>query len=262
MTTIAVSTINETYKGLLIHWDYRFNTLTMLVKLSLFFVFISLIAGRGRLEPDTLAPTLLGYIIWFYAAIALGGMSRSLVEEAQTGTLEQMFMSPAPTPIIILARAASSFVVATLMLLLVVTSLVFTLNIHIPLRWEALPVFFLTLASLTGMGFMMAGAALVFKQVDQLTNLVENLLLFLGGTILPIHLLPEALGRFASILPTTHGIILLRQVTLEGMSLGQTWHDGVLAWLLINAAVYLTLGWAVFRLCERIAKARGSLGQY
>ncbi|MDP6514926.1 MAG: hypothetical protein QF878_17265, partial [SAR202 cluster bacterium] len=74
MATITISTFNETYKGLLISWDYRFNTLTMLFKLSLFFVFISLIAGQGRLDPDTLAPALVGFIIWFYAAIALNSM--------------------------------------------------------------------------------------------------------------------------------------------------------------------------------------------
>jgi ABC-2 type transport system permease protein len=234
----------------------------MLFKLSLFFVFISLIAGQGRLDPDTLAPALVGFIIWFYAAIALNSMSRSLTEEAQSGTLEQMFMSPAPTAVLILARSASAVILATLMLLLIVSGLVLGLGIYIPLAWIAIPIFLLTMTGLTGLGFMMAGATLIFKQTDQLTNLVENFLLYLGGTILAVDLLPHMLGRFASILPTTHGVALLRNVTLEGASLGQIWDDGSLTRLAVNALAYIVAGWAVFSLCERIAETRGSLGQY
>ncbi|MDP6662731.1 MAG: ABC transporter permease [SAR202 cluster bacterium] len=262
MTTILASSVNETYKGLLIRWDYRFNTLTMLFRLSLFFVFISLIVGRGELNQDTIAGTLLGYIVWFYAAIAISGMNYALVEEAQWGTLEQMFMSPAPSAVIVLARSFSLLIIATVMLTTIVGGLVVALRVDIPLRWEALPVFGLTMVSLIGLGFMMAGATLLFKQVDQLASLSENLLLYLSGAILPVVLLPDALGRFAGFLPTTHGIVLLRQVTLDGVSLGQAWADGGMVWLIVNALAYLVVGWAIFTACEKIAKRRGSLGQY
>jgi hypothetical protein len=38
--------------------------------------------------------------------------------------------------------------------------------------------------------------------------------------------------------------------------------DGTLLWLVGNAAAYLVLGILIFRWCERIAKRRGTLGQY
>jgi len=54
----------------------------------------------------------------------------------------------------------------------------------------------------------------------------------------------------------------LRKTLLEGVSLGTLAADGTLLWMVGNAAAYLVLGIMIFRWCERIAKRRGTLGQY
>jgi hypothetical protein len=54
----------------------------------------------------------------------------------------------------------------------------------------------------------------------------------------------------------------LRQIALEGMSLGETWQSGTLGWLVLHSAVFLLLGWFMFKWCESIARQRGLLGQY
>ena len=141
MTLAALATFSETRKGLLITWSYKFNTITMLVRLSLFFVLISIVIGGGSLDRDRLEATLLGFIIWFYAAIAITNMSVGLTEESQAGTLEQMYMTPAPTGIIIMGRAFSSLVMATSMVILIVIGLALVLGIRIPIRWEGGPIF-------------------------------------------------------------------------------------------------------------------------
>ena len=112
-TLATIATLSETRKGLLIVWSYRFNTVTLMVRLSLFFVLITLIIGGGSLDTERLAPTLLGYIIWFYAAVSISSMSYNLMEEAQAGTLEQMYMTTAPTGIIVLGRSIASVVIGT-----------------------------------------------------------------------------------------------------------------------------------------------------
>ena len=115
---------------------------------------------------------------------------------------------------------------------------------------------------LFGLGFMIGGATLLFKQVTQLANFVENFLLYLSGTLLPVHDLPNWLEAFAKILPTTHGIIVLRRVVLEGQSLASVWNDGSLGWLFVNTLAYLIVGIIVFRWFERRARNQGVLGQY
>ena len=262
MAVTLIATLNETHKGLLVLWSYRFNMAVMLARLSVFFVLMSLFTGRGRLDEELLAPALVGYIVWFYAATGITTMGRNLTEEAQAGTLEQMYMTPAPTGMIVLGRSLSAVAVSTVMITAIVTPLALALDVDIPVRWEALPVFILALSGIFGLGFMIAGATLVFKQVDQLANLVENLLMFLSGALLPVHLLPGGLQLFSSTLPTTQGIIVLRDVVLEGQSLAAEWATGALPWLLLNSGAYLLVGWLIFKACERIARQRGSLGQY
>ncbi len=262
MALAVLATLSETRKGLLLTWSYKFNTITMLVRLSLFFVLISLVIGGGALERERLEETLLGFIIWFYAAIAISNMSYSLTEESQSGTLEQMYMTPAPTGVVILGRAFSSLAMGTSMVALIAIGLILALGIRIPIRWEGLPLFALTMMALFGLGFIIAGTTLLFKQVNQFSNLVENFLLYLSGALLPVHDLPGWLESFSKFLPTTHGIIALREVLLDGGSLGDIWSNGILGWLLLSSAAYFIIGFTIFKIFERIAKNRAMLGQY
>lgn len=260
--TAVLATFNETRKGLLITWSYRFNLLTEL--LTLFFVFMGIVfmLGDGKLDPVRMAPTMLGYLIWYYSAIAVGNMSFGLSEEAQTGTLEQMYMSPAPTGLMVLGRSFATLVWATAQILALAVVLILLLNIRIPLRAEGLVPFALTLVGLFGFGFMIGGATLVFKNVQALSNLITNLMLFLNGSILPVNKLPLWLETITRTLPSTQGIIVLRNVVLNGQSLSSAWADGSLPYLVIHSVAYFVGGLLIFKYCEGIARRRGNLGQY
>ena len=92
--------------------------------------------------------------------------------------------------------------------------------------------------------------------------MVTNLLLFLNGALLPVDQLHLWLEGFARTLPTTQGIIVLRNVVLDDQTLGAAWSDGSLPSLILHSALFLFTGWLVFKLAEGVAKRRGSLGQY
>ena len=102
----------------------------------------------------------------------------------------------------------------------------------------------------------------MFKRVPALTNMVTNLLLFLNGSLLPVDRLPDGVELAAKALPTTQGIIVLRDVMLEGRSLSAVWSDGSLVYLALHSALFLAVGWLAFKYAEGVAKKRGTLGQY
>lgn len=262
MNTALLATFNETYKGLQVQWSYRFNLVAELFTIGFIFVGIAFFMGNGRLDSPQLASAFLGYIIWFYALTAIGNMAWGLREEMQAGTMEQLYMSPAPVGLILLGRTLATLVITTLMIILVSIPLILLLGIHLPLRWAGLPVFLLTLAGLYGFGYIIGGAVLIFKQVETFANLIQNLLLFLNGAFLPVDRLPRWLEGIAKTLPSTQGIIVLRRVILDGQSLAAVWQDGSLGWLILHSVLYFVGGLLIFRLCEQIAKRRGSLGQY
>ena len=74
--------------------------------------------------------------------------------------------------------------------------------------------------------------------------------------------MPGWMATIARFLPLTPGVEVLRKILLDGVSLQTLANDGTLWWLVGSAATYLTLGIVIFRWCERIAKRKGTLGQY
>ncbi len=262
MTIYLLVLLNEIHKGLLHVWRYKANLLAQLVMFSLLFVGIGFLMGRGRVDAVVLPSMLVGFVIWYYAFMAIVNMSSSLAIEAQTGTLEQTYMSPAPPGLIVVGRALATFVTTTAMGLIMVGALVAIFRLRVGLSAAVVPVFLLTLTGVFGFGFMVAGATLAFKRIDAFTNLVQNMLLFLNGTLLPVDQFPGWMAALATTLPTTTGIIVLRSVTIDGETLGALARDGALARLALHSGAYLVGGWLIFRWCERHARRRGSLGHY
>ncbi|HLI69633.1 MAG TPA: ABC transporter permease [Ktedonobacteraceae bacterium] len=253
---------NEIHKRILIAWNYKFNLMSQVVLVTVIFVGASFLLGKGQFNPNQLSTLFIGYIVWFYARITIMGTSMDLKDEAEAGTLEQTYMTPAPSEFLLLGRMLAMLFIATVMVLL--ASLVLLLLLHIPLSlsWAALPVLLLTLAGLLGFTLILGGATLVYKQIEGLADLIQNLLLFVTGSLLPVTDFPGWLATLARTLPITEGIEVLRQILLQGQSLSSTWSSGSLRGLVLNSVVYLSAGWLIFKWSEHIAKKQGTLGHY
>ncbi|MBN2303777.1 MAG: ABC transporter permease [Anaerolineae bacterium] len=256
------ATLNETYKGLLLLWDYRFNLVMETVAICFVFIGLNFLIGNGDLPQEQLDSSLLGYIVWLYTFMAVTNMGWSLREEAQTGTLEQAFMSPVRPQLLILGRALANFLTTSFTISLIVVVLVPLLSITVPIRLAGLVVFAWTVIGLFGLGFIVGGATLVFKQVESFAYLAQYGLMFLNGSMLPVDKLPDGIALFARLLPGTQGIVVLRSVLLDGHSLSGVWRDGSLGWLMLHSTIFFAVGWLLFQICEQHARRRGSLGQY
>jgi len=262
MKTTFIALAGEIRKSLLTTWTYRMNTLAGLLTMSLIFVAIGFMMTNGSLDAQELAPTFLGFLTWMYAMMAIGNVAYGVRGEMSAGTLEQMVMSPAPLGMILLGRVIANMLVTTLQVLLVSIGMRLLVGIRAPMNAAGVLVLLLTLLGILGFGFLIAGAVLIWKQVESLANLIQNVLLFLNGSLLPVEQMPPWLSAISYLFPSTQGIIVLRRVALDGQSLAAVWQDGSLVWLLVHSTLFLLGGWIVFVICERAAKKQGSLGQY
>ena len=253
---------NEVRKSLIITWNYRANTAIELVTLVFVFVFISYFAGGGEIDSERLPGSLLGFLVWYYAAFAISSMSGGITDEASTGTMEQLYMSPMPTWLVFLGRVIATFVKGTVLVALVGVILLVALPVTLPLELAALPPFALTMVGLFGFGYAIGGLTLVYKQISSINSLLTNVLLFLNGALLPVHHFPAWLETIAVFLPTTQGIIVLRKVVIDGASLTAVWEDGSMVFLAVQSILFLIVGWILFNIGEQVAKRRGTLGQY
>jgi ABC-2 type transport system permease protein len=255
--------VNETVKVLLHQWSYRVNLLIDIVMFGAVFLGMTVWMGDGeaaRLESR--ASFFMAYMVWLFLLAALSTMTWGIREETVTGTLEQMAMGDYPMSVLILGRSIGRFIFTILQALFIGSIIAVILNISLDFRWEILPVFLLTMIGIYGFSYILGGLTIVFKRVESMTNLLHNLVLFANGTFVAIEHFADWVQFIVKLVPTTQGIVVLRQMMFEGMSLGDVWNDGSLVFLTVHSVVIFLLGMIFFRWCEQVAKSRGTLGQY
>src|SRR5713226_3031772 len=96
--------INEIEKSLLHAWAARKGMAVELPLFILFYFAINLYMGRGQIHNDLLAPTLIGLTAVMFFHQQLNRVFWGMLGEIQAGTLEQLYLSPLPTPVLVLGR--------------------------------------------------------------------------------------------------------------------------------------------------------------
>lgn len=213
-------------------------------------------AGPSLQFGERLDAIVVGYVLWILVIFAADNIAFTLQIEAQTGTLEQIFLSPFGAVRVFLIRAMASLtlhLVLTLGSLVVVVVLTgrqlsFPLSLFLPLIAVLLGAY--------GIGFMLGALALLFKRIQQVLGLSQFGLLFL--LMIPSETWIGALQSLRFLLPMTLGAGMLRDLMARNQSLN--FFECALA--AVNGLGYFVVGLLIFRWAESKAKAQGMLGGY
>ena len=213
-------------------------------------------AGPASSFGDRLDSIVVGYVIWTLVLYIVNDIANNLQLEAQTGTLEQVFLSPFGAPRVFLARAIASLTLRMLLIMVVLSIIIWITGSQLAFP----PVLLLPLSTLVlsayGLAFFIGSFALVLKKVQQVLGLFQFVLLFLLAT--PTEDWTGAGQIIARILPILPSTGLLRDLMAREESLD--WNLWAIA--LLNGVIYFTLGTLFFRWAERKAKQQGTLGGY
>lgn len=238
---------------------YVFNTVSSMVTIYLFFTLMffgaKAVGGPALSSAGTLEAMVVGYFIWIVAITSYSDLSWDLTNEAQMGTLEQLYLSPAGYRWISAFSLAANaglqlaFSFALLFLTMVTTGRYLRLDLV-----SLLPILLVTMVGIYGIGYTLAGLALIFKRIQAFFQVVQFLM---------IAFLMAPLGRVAwfKLLPLAMGNRLAAQVMVDGKRLWELAPADLLI-LVAVSAFYLAVGLAVFSRCEKVAKNAGLLGQY
>lgn len=222
------------------------------------FLGIQFVAGPGGPQFGARLDTLIiTYLIWSLTLFALGDLGWTLQWEAQTGTLEQLFLSPFGPLKVFVLRAIADQVTQLLMTaaVLVLIQLITGRTLHFtPL--VVLPLLSI-LAATYGLGLMLGGLALIFKRVQSLLQLSEFILLFMIVT--PVERWHGALQVLGMCIPLAPSSGVLRQLLSTATP---DFNLNLYLIGLLNGLVYFLLGLLAFSHAERAAKQRGLLGGY
>lgn len=251
---------NETGKGLLVLWANRATLVPELGVLIIFYVFIQFFIGGGRLVPALYAPTLLGIASYSLAYVVTLKMVAGTLEEMNSGTLEQVHLSPLPAWALSLGRLAAAVIEAVGLTALVGGGLILLLGIHFDYRLDAVVPLALTILDVAGFALLLGGLALRVTSIGAVLHVMQGIVLLLNGAIVPVSLFPDWLQLVARLLPTTLGVEVSRKILLQGHALSTAWTDHSLLWLVAHSGAMLVVGGTAYQASIRRALREGRLG--
>jgi ABC-2 type transport system permease protein len=197
----------------------------------------------GLISSWFFVPGVMGLVLTLIGSLV---SSITVVREKDTGTLEQLLMTPAAAWEILLAKIIPLFMLlmGDVFIALTLGRLVF----HLPFRGSFL--LFLGLSSLylfvgIGVGITLATLCRSQQQVV-LTSFFINLpMIQLSGAIAPVESMPVALQYLSWINPLRHYIAIIRGILLKGVGLEALWPHAVA--LALFAVLLLGLSSRKFR---------------
>ena len=226
-------------------------------------IYLSIRSVVGSVSPDEVAALaaaqIAGFLAFYFSSMVLSSISNQLRQEADQGTLEQLFIASKGIIWIILARLAATFTVdlaraVPLFLLLSVTA-----RNTIQVSPAFFLVFFLLLVGVYGFAILLGGLTLLFKRTGQLPFLFQ--VLFLGFGFASLADVPSELKSILAVLPFARGVMLLKGIA-SGKATGLTLLSYDFVVLLANAIGYVVAGTVFFLFAEHLAKKKGLLGRY
>ncbi|MCC6558990.1 MAG: ABC transporter permease [Polyangiaceae bacterium] len=244
---------------------YPLQTLSSVV--VLYILFMGLLYGSRAMVTDSpvdpgdgpATKALMGFFMWYLALFAIDSMSQTVSDEAQSGTLEQLYMARWSFPVMLLLRflaslTGSAAMAIPLFLLVRVTT---GIRLEVSSGWAAL-IIAISMLGLCGFGYVLAALALLFKRIGGATSIIHFGLLFIA--LSPLERLSAPMQALAAILPLAQGVKLLRSVLDDGMMpAARLAQVGILAG---NALLYLAGGVLFLKWAERRAREQGLLGHY
>jgi ABC-2 type transport system permease protein len=254
---------NEVVKSLLQAWLGKRGNSIELPLLLIFYFAMNMFIGRGRITHELLVATFVGYIPIVFVHQQVNRIFWGVLGDVQSGTLEQLYLSPLPASVLMLGRQLATIVEAAAFALILGVPIALVGQVRLPLNPQVLVPLVAILVGSAGMSLVLTGATLLFKRIELANNLFLAATLYGGGVFIPLDHFPRWMavsGRV--VVPVTQGVDAMRAILLHGQSLGTLHIEWGLAWLLIQPVLYLAGGIAVFTISQRVAMRRGTLGQY
>jgi ABC-2 type transport system permease protein len=175
----------------------------------------------GLVSSWFLVPGVMGVVLTLTSSLV---SSTTLVKEKDTGTLEQLLMTPADSWEVLSAKIVPLFVLlmGDVVLAVVIARGVFA----VPFRGSVL--LYLVLAGLyvsvgIGVGLMLATIAKSQEQVVLISFFINLPMIQTSGAIAPIESMPIFFQRLSWFNPLRHFVAIIRGILLKGVGLEVLW---------------------------------------
>jgi ABC-2 type transport system permease protein len=194
----------------------------------------------GLISSWFFVPGVMGLVLTLIGSLV---SSIAVVREKDTGTLEQLLMTPAAAWEILLSKIVPLFIllIGDVFLALAVGRFIFNL----PFRGNFL--LFMVLSGLylfvgIGIGIMLATVCRSQQQVVLISFFINLPMVQLSGAIAPIESMPVFFQHLSWINPLRHYVAIVRGILLKGVGIDVLWPDatalGVFAVVLLAISIH------------------------
>lgn len=264
----------ENIKNWKIDLSYKPDFIRQLVEpfvylLPYFFYGIALVGGRNSENlknltnvSDMISYIFIGYIIMGFLNTACWAMGSSLRKEQYFGTLETIFSTPTPRWVYVAGTALhSTFHQGLIMLVQAISitiffKIVFNMNGLFP----ALVILIFMVIALYGLGILIAGLTIGFKQWWVFSEIISTLFSILTPIAYPLAVMPVFLRKAALFFPTTYGVLGIRHFLLgENINFS---YGSIMLRLTVIIFIWLFTGVLVFNIMDKFSRKKGFLSTY
>ncbi|MGB8021278.1 MAG: ABC transporter permease [Candidatus Nanopelagicales bacterium] len=195
------------------------------------------------LDPiNTMIPGLIAVILMISLMVI---MSQAVVRERESGTLEQMFVTPISPTEYLIGKVTPYALLATVQMSAVAA--VGTLWFNVPFNGElAVVLVGLGLFMLTsiGLGLLVSLVSRTRHQAQQTVMFIAIPTMVLSGFIFPIESMPQGIQAITLLIPMRYALVVLRGAFVKGSSFADLaaplWAMAAFAVVLFGAAVIAT----------------------
>jgi ABC-2 type transport system permease protein len=216
--------------------------------------------GQDQGDQRLVFSLLIGAIFWNYLSMVFGFIAETISWERWEGTLEYTMMAPVRRSSQLFGSTLFAVIYGLVHTAFVLTVLVLFFGLDLSQANWATAAVFVVIGSLSIVGIGMIAAILPLLYVergDQMTFVVQSLLLLFSGVYYSVEILPGWMQAISRFVPGTYVLDGVRKAMMDGVPLTELLHD---VWpLLVMAVVFIPLGIWSFGRAERYAKRTGKL---
>jgi len=215
--------------------------------------------------PHFLSFVTIGFAFNGFIFSASFGGAHALRGDQEHGTLELVFVTPSNKLMWLLGKIMGNlaFSLVNFSVILLLGSLIFGFQATAQPNVLLAALFvLLTIIAMTSFGFVFAGVCFIAKRERELSQVLWTMMVFLSGLAFPIEVLPVWGQIIAWALPITHGVQATRWALLLGIGFSDPAVLNALGMLVLQIAILLPIGIALYARLERKARETGALGTY